>query len=73
MCRFLISDALVFTDDVNKQVCICLESEGGAIVSADNYEEAREKFIEAMGFSENIFKIMHFKKHGKFPEQELKK
>lgn len=58
-------DTLVYTD--KDEVCIALEGEGGAVVGADNFDDAKATFIEAMNLAESVSKLLYFKKFGKFP------
>lgn len=58
-------DVLVYTDE--NEVCIALKADGGAIIGANNYADAESKFIEAMGLSDSIRKLLYFKKYGKLP------
>lgn len=57
-------DAIVFTD--KDDVCITLQSEGGAVIGAKTYKDAEVKFLEAMSLSDSIRKLLYFKKYGKF-------
>jgi len=48
-------------------VVIASKGKGGAVISDENEDVAKEKFSEAMNLAESVYKLIFFEKHGKFP------
>lgn len=60
-------NVMVLTDD--EATSICLDGQGGAIISHPIREEAEKRFIEAMKLSNSIRKLRYFKEHNEFPTE----